>query len=288
MCQFQYGLLRTGALGCSRSHHQGVSLTRAGGSRAAVGALTIIVLAALALPRCSTDGSREAMREEVEGVRSDPDHRGLVVSYIGGACDGPARLDVTETATRVETEVRIGLLGTGACPSIGILRSVSARLAGPLGARSVWIAGEQIVPFDGARVLKPSLLPAGFSGVRETGDTAEAAASPDGLRVTTTWITTHFKPLPAQEACGLGGLEVRLGARAAAQLGGLTKVGQARIGPATAQLYQSGTERKPDLLAYAWNVSRQPVVTSSSVICPSDTVLSATELLSVAESLKPA
>ena len=228
--------------------------------------------------------------QQVEGVRSDPDQRGLVVSYVGGMCDGPARLEVTETATRIEADVRFEVLGTGACPDMGILRSVGARLDGPIGDRSVRISGERYVPFDGATLLTPTRLPADSAGIRETGITPETPASPDGARVTTTWVITRFKPPSDTEPCraGPGSLETRIGTGSAAQPRGLTRIGQANVGQATAILYRSGSATEPDALAYAWDIGRQSIAITSSISCNGDTVLNPRELLDVAESLQPA
>ncbi len=43
----------------------------------------------------------------IEGLLVDSDRRGLVASYTGGAGDGPARLAVTETVSRIDVAVVI-------------------------------------------------------------------------------------------------------------------------------------------------------------------------------------
>ena len=109
----------------------------------------------------------------IEGLRTDPDGRGLVATYTSGACDGPASLVVAQRDDRVEVAVRIlpppGQDGTTFCPDIGIERSVPADLAEPLAERTVFADGEPVEPYDGADLVVPDRLPDGFALLSESG-----------------------------------------------------------------------------------------------------------------------
>ena len=109
----------------------------------------------------------------IEGLRTDPDGRGLVATYTGGACDGPASLVVAQRKDRVDVAVRVllrpGQDGTTFCPDIGIGRSVHADLAEPLAERTVFADGEPVEPYDGADLVVPDRLPDGFALLSESG-----------------------------------------------------------------------------------------------------------------------
>lgn len=152
----------------------------------------------------------------IYGLVKDSDNKGLVASYIGGGCDGPARLAVTETASRIDVSVLVGPdpNGATACSAVGYTRTVAARLAKPVGDRMIFSGTHRQVPFDGARKLVPSALPASFSQHREwSGGEPEpdpgpsstvssgSTSSVDAVDITTRWGATYTQPQPASDRC---------------------------------------------------------------------------------------
>lgn len=231
----------------------------------------------------------------INGIRSYPDHRGLVVSYIGGSCDGPARLVLTESRTRIDARVAVKQkqLPPGViCDAAGHDRTVNARLSQPIGDRTIWAAGREYVPFDGARLLEPSTLPPGFTGVAETGGSVKSSTAAGSVVITTTWTTGHFEPRSTSNVnvcpATRGELVVQIGPVAATHPVDWTKVGTVKIAATTADLYRQGTSNKPDGWAYVWTRNHSSVEVGNFAGCESDRLLSRTELLRVADSLRPA
>ncbi|WP_091518795.1 hypothetical protein [Microlunatus soli] len=226
-------------------------------------------------------------------MRTDPDHQGLVVSYIGGACDGRARLAVTEKGSRIDAKVLVERKMNVSCTDVGIPRTVAARLARPIGERTVWSSGREYVPFDGAHLLTPAPVPAGFGGVNEKAESWAGPTSPRGRVVTSTWVTSRFDAnaaAPDGECRATRGfLTVEIGPVPAGRTSGRAKVGTARIGTATAQVYRDGPTDDPAGWSYVWQVDHRRVELGNSGNCnEQDRLLSRTELLRVARSLQPA
>ncbi|MBO0811385.1 MAG: hypothetical protein J2P23_04985 [Microlunatus sp.] len=258
-----------------------------------VGLAGVVVLAACGQPAGAPAGPASVELRLIDGIRTDPDHRGLVVSYTGGACDGPARLVLTEGKTRIRARVMVRQdARREVCAAVGISRTVRARLAQPIGDRKVWVSGRRYVPFDGARLLVPSALPSGFGRRSETGLSAESASTPATPVVTTTWVTSFNSDpsAPTGETCPAaeGSLDVRIGPADGYQPHGRTKIGTVRIGTASADLYRDGTAKRPTSLAYIWTDRRGRVEVDNTVGCMGDRLLSKAALLRVAESLRQA
>jgi len=230
--------------------------------------------------------------DQINGVRSYPDHRGLVVSYVGGGCDGPARLVLTESKTRIQARVVVKQpTGPVNCAAVGIPSTVQARLAAPIGDRSLWAGGREYVPFDGARLLMPSALPRGFGGPVEVGTSAASSSSSAAAVVTTTWVRTfNSHAATSGEACqaAFGSLDVRIGPTTVDLSHGWTKVDTAKIGPATASLYRDGATRTPTGWAYIWTRQPSDIEVRNTVDCQGDRLINRTELLRIARSLRPA
>lgn len=231
----------------------------------------------------------------IEGIRSDPDHRGLVVSYIGGSCDGPARLVLTESKTRIDARVAVKQKALPAgtfCDAAGHGRTVKARLAQPIGDRTIWAAGHEYVPFDGARLLEPSTLPPGFTGFAESGISTKSSAGLGSVVITATWAMERFEPrsTSAINVCpaSRGYIEVKIGPVGSDHPVDWTKVGTVKIATATADLYRQGTPKKPGGWAYLWTINHSSVEVGNFAGCERDRLLSRTELLRIAESLRPA
>jgi len=238
-----------------------------------------------ALGRPETVGS-----QLIDGVRSDPDRRGLVVSYVGGACDGPAHLVLTESSTRVELNVVVQA-SSGACADVGIPRTVGARLAQPIGQRTVWAGGREQILFDGAALLVPSSLPADFAGMAERGLSTEPASTPAESLVTTIWVTTHLDGGPDSTSdegrVTRGAIEGQIGPTSTDPFRGGTRVRTVKVGTNVAHLYRFGSSKTPRGWAYVWTVDARRIQVKNDINCPGDRLLSPTELLRVAESLRP-
>lgn len=170
--------------------------------------------------------------------------------------------------------------------------TVAARLAEPIGERTIWAGGRQQIPFDGARLLVPSSMPEGYTGLSEWGLSVEPVSTPAEVQVTTTWVTIGFavRPTPSSDGCApsSSSLEVRLGPVTTNLARGRTKIGSVNVGPAQANVYRTGSSRKPIGWAYVWTVDDSSVEVATSIDCAGDRLLSRTELLQIAESLRPA
>lgn len=266
---------------------------RPGRRRRAIGSTVVaswLLVTGSAVSACSPSAADALDSSQIDGLRSDPDQQGLMVSYLGGACDGAAKLVVTEAGTRIEADVVVRR-GSGACPAVGIPRTVAARLSEPIGDRTIWIGGRQQTPFDGARLLTPATLPSGFGALTEQGFADQPSSDPAAAQVTTTWVIRRSDASPVTaEGCPFarGSLEVRVGPASVQRTGGLTKIGSARIGTANARSYRIGSARKPSGWAYVWTAGGGSVQVLSVAECTGDEVLNRSELLAVAASLRPA
>ena len=249
--------------------------------------VAVVATAALLLAGCAGGST-----PKVDGLRTDPDGQGLVASYTGGSCDGPAQLKVNETATRIDVSVVVKpVLGVGgACDSAGHPRTVTARLEQPVGTRSIWFLGRRQVPFDGARLLliPAAVLPPDLTRTAESGGLADQT-SQQGDAVTSDWHTTYLRVASASttSTCtpGNGYLDIHTGP-AADLTSGWTAVSTAAIGTAEAQLYRSGTSRNPDGWAYTWKTDRDSVAIANLNVCRGDHLFGAAELLRLARALK--
>lgn len=257
----------------------------------AAGLIGILVLTGCGLRSAAPDRPISVASQQIDGIRSDPDHRGLVVSYTGGGCDGPARLVLTESKTRIKARVMVKQpSGQVNCAAVGIPRTVRARLVKPIGHRQVWAAGRHYVPFDGARLLVPSVLPRGFGRPLEMGGSTGSASAAAAPVVTTTWVTSynsHAAEIGAACPAARGWLEVRIGPATGDQSHGWTKVGTVKVGAAAAGLFRAGASKRPTGWAYIWTTHRSSVEVDNTANCKGDRLLSKTELLRVAESLRP-
>lgn len=178
-----------------RRRRQRRVLARAGGALVAVAVLGAagLLLPGLGQQRDAVVAGGPAGRTEggprVGGLRTDADGLGLVASYMGGACDGPASLVVVERDDRVEVAVRVlrrpGDDENTVCPAVGIGRAVRGDLSEPLADRAVFADGKQVEPYDGADLVVPGRLPDGFV-LRSEGGSLEA----DG------WAQTYGSPRP--------------------------------------------------------------------------------------------
>lgn len=260
-------------------------MERRSGRRRARGALLLVLLCCSSA--CAPEAGEDVGSSLVEGVRTDPDHRGLVVSYVGGACDRRARLVVDEAPGAVDARVEVRS-SRGPCTAVGIARTVSARLEEPLGARTLRVGGREHVPFDGARLLVPTALPPGFEAGAELGRTPPGPGR-GRTATTTTWVTTYRDPAPEGDVCtpGRGTFEVLMAPVGSDEPRGLTRVGTARVGSRTARVHRDDEPRGPHLWSYAWTSGRHTVVVTSSADCAGDRPLDRAELLGVATSLGP-
>lgn len=257
------------------------------GDRTAAVAVGMVLL----LGGCSA-GSTPA----IGSLRTDPDGRGLVAGYDGGSCDGPARLVANETPTRVvvvSVAVAPVLGAGGACDSAAHLRTAGARLRQPIGTRTVSSGGQQLIPFDGARLLVPTAgLPVGYAEAYESGNVIEPVSTPSGTIVTDNWVTSYARPAPPTPTdCPVsrGIIDITIGPRSAAHLtSDWTAVSRVPIGTTKAQLYRQGPSRAPQGFAFTWTTAQGSVEVVNQEFCRGDRLLTGAELLVVAQSLKPA
>ena len=240
----------------------------------------------------------------IYGLVADFDQKGLVASYIGGGCDGPSRLAVTETASRIDVSVLIGPdpNGTTSCSAVGYSRTVAARLAQPIGQRTIFSGAHRQVPFDGSRRLMPSALPPNFthslkwSGSEPGSDPALSSAAASGptsglgaVNVTTRWSVTYSEPQPASSRCAptRGVVQVNLGPASADDFAsGWSATETVSVGGHPARLWREGSAGAPTGWAYVWKANQGSVEVVAQTGCEGDRVLSPTELLKVAQSLR--
>ncbi len=254
--------------------------------------LSTLGVAGLLLVQCGLSGctSVSLSSNVIEGIRSDPDHQGLVVSYVGGLCDGSARLVINETPTRIDATVIVRLRRSD-CPGVGIPSTVAARLGRPIGDRTIWAGGRQQIPFDGARLLVPS-LPADYTGLSETGSSVGSGSTPADVGVTTTWDTTRFvlRPNTKPDSCEPrpSSVQIRLGPATSDRFHPEARIRSVAIGSATANLYRIGRSKKASGWAYVWTVDEHSIELTTGTSCDGDQLLSPAELLHIAESLRPA
>ena len=238
----------------------------------------------------------------IYGLVADSDQKGLVASYIGGGCDGPAHLAVTETPSRINVSVLIGPdpNGTTSCPAVGYSRTVAAQLAQPIGDRTIFSGAHRQVPFDGSRRLVPSALPANFTQSNEEfgsepgsdpGLSSAAASAPtsglDAVNVTTRWGVTYAQPQPASDRCTptRGWVQVNLGPSNADDFAsGWSATATVSVRGHPARLWREGSASAPTGWAYVWKADQGSVEVAARTGCQGDRVLDPAELLKVAQS----
>lgn len=228
----------------------------------------------------------------IDGLRTDADRTTLVASYIGGACDGPASLEVQESSTIVNATVVIARQGKKdqICPAIGIFRHVSAHLLSPLGDRKVYSLSIPIIPFDGGRLLIPTALPKAFTLRGEEGGIGEDSAQTSKPRRTLSWARTYGPPARSALASTCtpmrGVLVINQGPRSSGTQDAVDR-GTRRVGAAKGHLYREGPS---DAKAYRWTLVWPAAGGSVSVTalseCAGDHLLTPAELLAIARSLK--
>lgn len=267
---------------------------------ASVAGVTSSAAASLVAPASSSADTSNL----IYGLLADSDNKGLVASYIGGECDGPARLAVTETPRRIDVSVLIGPdpNGTSSCSAVGYSRTVAARLVQPIGHRTIFSGARRQVPFDGSRRLLPSALPPNFTHSTEWSDgepgsdpalSSAAASGPtsglDAVNVTTRWSASYAQPQPASNRCTptRGVLQVNLGPASADDFAsGWSATATVSVGGHPARLWREGSASAPTGWAYAWMANQGSVEVVAQTGCEGDRVLSPTELLKVAQSLR--
>lgn len=136
-----------------------------------------------------------------DGVRTSPDGRTLVVTFVGGAPyveDQPCTVDyravVTESRSTVEVELQARQPPQPDelfCTAAGSFRQVEAELAEPLGDRAVLEQRSERVQnvYDGQLLAEPTWLPDGWALQRESAGFPEPEAA-------TSWERTWGPPAP--------------------------------------------------------------------------------------------
>lgn len=101
---------------------------------------------------------------QINGAYTADSERQLVVNYVAGDCTVSARGVATETAASITVHVKVTTLNA-VCEAIGYIRNAVAPLSAPWGHRVVLDSSGAVVPVvDGALLLSPSWLPAGYQG----------------------------------------------------------------------------------------------------------------------------
>ena len=134
--------------------------------------LGLVLLLLVGTAACGSDETADARQTlQVEGVRTDLGGGALVATYTGGACDGPARLELQESTDRVELSIRLTdpPQGSEVCIALAVGGTVRADLSSPLGTRAVLADGAALRVFDGADLVVPRPLPTGFELASEAG-----------------------------------------------------------------------------------------------------------------------
>lgn len=217
------------------------------------------------------------------GLRTDPDGRGVVVTY-GGGCERSHRLTARETTGSVALSLYVD--GTGLdCAASHQTVTARVRLRAPLGSRAIMQEGRPLVPFDGTRLLQPTALPTGLQTL--TADIAYAPFAPAPV-VTTTWGRTwsillrDFRCPPG----GRGTMTLVQGPPAPPPRGddpGSRSLGTRDVGGATAQLRVRRLAHGPGA-SLSWSAAGGSVTLRSEPGCGRP--LSPDELLAVARSLR--
>jgi len=101
---------------------------------------------------------------QINGAYTADNERQLVINYVAGDCTVSAHGVATETATSITVHVKV-TTRNAICEAIGYIRNAVAPLAAPWGHRVVVDQSGAVVPVvDGAFLLSPSWLPAGYQG----------------------------------------------------------------------------------------------------------------------------
>jgi hypothetical protein len=128
-------------------------------------------------------------------VRSDVDPRIVVITFGTGDCDGAARATAVDDRKVVSVSLVVNRLTAGACDAALRLRYLSVQLPTDLAGRSVYDAVDHRLhkPFDGAALLTPRHLPAGFTIVQE-GSPDSGTSNPSTVLTTRYWVRTWSLP----------------------------------------------------------------------------------------------
>jgi hypothetical protein len=101
---------------------------------------------------------------QINGAYTTDNERQLVINYVAGDCTVSARGVATETSTSITVHVK-ETTRNAVCEAIGYIRNAVAPLSAPWGHRVVLDSSGAVVPVvDGALLLSPSWLPAGYQG----------------------------------------------------------------------------------------------------------------------------
>jgi hypothetical protein len=130
---------------------------------------------------------------QINGAYTADNERQLVINYVAGDCTVSARGVATETATSITVHVKV-TTRNAMCEAIGYIRNAVTPLAAPWGHRVVLDSSGAVVPVvDGALLLSPSWLPAGYQGGQivagEVGETQEWSP-PDMTQTPSPGVTT--------------------------------------------------------------------------------------------------
>lgn len=246
--------------------------------------------------------------QSVEGVRTDADSLVLVAAYIGGSCDGPARLRARETADAVVLSLEIerppdrpptrinGRIVHYVCEAAGYPRTARVQLAAPLGKRTVVDAGttprggrnRRLTVVDGSHLLAPTALPSGYQLAVEMPSMQD-----DGLTVTG-WSRWWSVPVPTPPAPPAGATPsaappsppsvlLTQGRRLAPEPGMVWQEEKpVKVGSATARLYR---EPSSDWLVLRWTDPRTRTACALQVMPKLGDTYSPREIVALADSL---
>lgn len=244
-----------------------------------------VATAAMLLGGCGLPRATQLGSPAIDGLRTDPDGRGLWATYLGGACDGPARLDVDEGADRVTVRVLVAGdadEGPGAsCVAVGIPRTVHADLSAPLRRRSISDGARVVVPFDGSRLLQPQGLPEGFVVTQETGGYDESSR-------TAGWTRSFGRPssteLGAPCRSDPGSFSISVGGPRGEQPPFFfRRTGTVAVPGGTGRLF----EQPPSVRYLYFERQGTAVSITSALDCGGDKLLTPPQLAALAQSLVP-
>lgn len=283
-----------------RRRTSGVAMLAVAASVVAVGAVAVLPARLLSTahrnPRVAASsqppvGPRDV--QFVQAVRTSPDGRSLVVNYVGGECDGTPRLTADEDRQSVSLRLVVPRDGQQFCYDVGISRTISVDLDEPLGRRRLTSGGRVLQPFDGARLLTPPSVPAGYTLRRESG----SSPAEFGQDQTTLFWEQMFaepeRPPTTSGACGPGQAPLRLVQGPIRQQYVSRKqwkqIGTTAVAGAVARVLE-GTyfTGMPLGLALTWDAAGGSVTLTSQPGCGGDTIASQSELEQIARSLRPA
>ena len=229
-----------------------------------------------------------------DSVRSDLDGNGLVVAFLGGACDLPARATAGDAAAGA-AEVHVSLHVSqspgppgGGCPSIGISRDAHITLSEPLGHRPVVddASGKTHLPFDGRLLRMPTRLPPGLELRFESGVSSDGTQSDQ--QWSRLWVAPEHPGPKAMHCDATAPVGIRIVQASDATLpmtpDDVTGDGTTPVGSGTATV-----RRQPQTgnLFLTWHdLSGRGVLVSSLVDCEGQTPYSVQQMTDIADSLR--